>query len=63
MRMKKTPTNISINQSLKNAAVAHIALGKGKPGRKARNLSDLIETLLIRHLAGKGALPAELATK
>ena len=59
----KTPTNISIPEGLKNAAVAHIALSKSRPGVKARNFSELVEMLLIRHLGSKGALPKEFATK
>lgn len=64
MKLTRRPVNLSISTELINAAVAHIALSKNKPGRKAKNLSDLTERLLTSHLLGKGVrLSESLLTK
>lgn len=62
--MKRRPVNLSLSTELINAAVANIAISKNKPGRKAKNLSDLTERLLISHLRGRGVQLSEaLLTK
>jgi len=63
----KVPTNITLNRRLKAVVLDQIALRKAeqKSGpAPARDLSDLIEKLLVAHLRSKGAaLPEELILK
>lgn len=63
----KVPTNITLNKRLKAVVLTQIAVRKTerKSGpAPARDLSDLIEKLLVAHLRSKGApLPEELILK
>ena len=63
----KVPTNITLNKRLKALVLSQIAHRKAerKSGpAPARDLSDLIEKLLVAHLRSKGAaLPPELIVK
>jgi len=63
----KTPTNITLNKKLKALVVSQIALRKAERRSgpsPARDLSDLIEKLLVSHLRSRGAaLPPEFVMK